>query len=210
MASKLAKKVFLDTVSVFYWWFKKEDIVQQKKKKNVKFLNTSHWDIDRYNTPENLIKIMNNYDSQERSALRGSSICKFNFSHFPKWILKILTKVKCSVKMKCPLLFSAIEHLKFKQFILYTVSQELTQPTPWIPNVFMPGIFLCQRYTLEYAVICFPSFNSFEGSDYLYLLNLSNRVHQCTMVFWRYTQPWTVLAISFDVPSRSQPNLYQI
>ena len=75
--------------------------------------------------------------------------------------------------MKCPLLFSAIEHLKFKQFILYIVSQELTQPTPQIPHVFTPGIFLWQPYTLDYAFICIPSIGSLVGSDYLYLLNFS-------------------------------------
>ena len=75
--------------------------------------------------------------------------------------------------MKCPLLFLAIEHLKFKQFILYTVSQKLTQPTTRIPYVFTPGIFLFQPYTPEYAFICSPSIGSLVGSDYLYLLNLS-------------------------------------
>ena len=48
----------------------------------------------------------------------GSSICNFNFSHFPKWILQMLTKIVCSVKKKRPLLLSAIEHLQFKLYII--------------------------------------------------------------------------------------------
>ena len=55
-----------------------------------------------------------------------------------------------------------------------TVSQELTQPTPRILHVFMPGIFLCQPYTPEYAFICIPSIGFLVGSDYQYLLNFSN------------------------------------
>ena len=60
-----------------------------------------------------------------------------------------------------------------------TVSQELTQPTPRILHVFMPGIFLCQPYTPEYAFICIPSIGFLVGSDYLCLLNFSNRMHHC-------------------------------
>ena len=44
-----------------------------------------------------------------------------------------------------------------------TVSEELTQPTPRIPNVFMPGNFLCQPYTPEYAFICILSIGSLMG-----------------------------------------------
>ena len=47
------------------------------------------------------------------------------------------------------------------------VSQELAQPTPRIPHVFTPGIFLCQPYTPEYAVICIPSVGSLVGFDSL-------------------------------------------
>ena len=34
-------------------------------------------------------------------------------------------------------------------------------------------------------------------------------VGHCTMVFWRYTQPCTLWAMSFDAPNRSLPNFYQ-
>ena len=44
----------------------------------------------------------------------GSSICNLNFSHFFKWILKILTKIRCSVKKKSPLLFPARANLQLK------------------------------------------------------------------------------------------------
>ena len=58
-----------------------------------------------------------------------------------------------------------------------TVSQELTQPTPrilqWRLHIFMPGIFLCQPFTQEYAFIVSNGF--LVVSDYLYLLNFSNR-----------------------------------
>ena len=51
------------------------------------------------------------------AELGGSSICNLNFFHFFKWILQILTKIRCSVKNKSPLLFPTIAKLQFKHFL---------------------------------------------------------------------------------------------
>ena len=45
------------------------------------------------------------------------TICNFSFSHFFKWIPKILTNIRCSVKRKSSLLFPAIANLQFKHFL---------------------------------------------------------------------------------------------
>ena len=73
---------------------------------------------------------------------------QYKFFNFFKWILKILTKIRCSFKNKSPLQFPAITNLQFKHLLLYTLSQGLTQPTPPITD------------TPEYAFICIPSIDS--------------------------------------------------
>ena len=57
-------------------------------------------------------------DKEEVCVKGVSSIYNFNFSHFFKWILQIVTKIGCSVKRKSPLILPVIANLQFKHLIL--------------------------------------------------------------------------------------------
>ena len=67
---------------------------------------------------------------------------------FFKWILKILTKIRCYVKKKSPLIFLAIANLQFKHLsnLRSSVKKKKTLLFPAIANLQFKHLFLVAKF----------------------------------------------------------------